>query len=112
MGCLRIGRPQVSSTKPSFQRIARRELALFLILLLLGLVLLPLGVFFVGDLVFGDYGPAGFSGFFNTLSGKIRDGDWVAWFLVLSPYLAWQTVRLTAFFWRQLGRKPATNAGA
>ena len=63
-----------------------------------------IAIFFVGSQVFGDYGSGGFSGFFSTVSGKIRSGDWVAWFLVLSPYLGWQTIRLTALAWRLLGR--------
>lgn len=93
----------MSNHRSDFSKTARRELALFLSLLLFGLVLLPIGVFFVGDQVFGDYGHAGFTGFFNTLGGKLRSADWVAWFLVLSPYFAWQTVRLTAMAWRRLG---------
>lgn len=99
----------MSKNRFSINRIVKRELALFLGLLLFGLVLLPIGVFFVGDQVFGDYGPAGFTGFFNTLSGKIRSGDWVAWFLVLSPYLAWQAIRLTALAWRSLGNSQASG---
>ena len=94
----------MTKTKSSLRKIAAREIALFLSLLLFGLVVLPIGIFLVGDQVFGDYGSAGFSGFFNTLSGKIRDGDWVAWFLILSPYLGWQTIRLTALAWRGLGK--------
>ncbi|MGI9220767.1 MAG: hypothetical protein ACR2QS_07005 [Woeseiaceae bacterium] len=100
----------MSNNKSSISRIAKRELALFLGLLLFGLVLLPIGVFFVGDQVFGDYGPAGFTGFFNTLSGKIRSGEGVAWFLVLSPYLAWQSIRLTALAWRSLGNSQANGS--
>jgi len=99
-----IGPSYVSNNESSSRKIATRELALFLSLLLFGLVFLPIGIFFVGDQVFGDYGDAGFSGFFNALSGKIRSGDWVAWFLVLSPYLGWQTIRLTAFVWRSLAQ--------
>lgn len=93
----------------SFRRVAGRELALLFSLLLLGLIVLPIAIYFVGDQVFGDYGSSGFSGFFNTLSGKIRSGDWVAWFLVLSPYLGWQTVRLTAAAWRWLGNSQSTR---
>ena len=89
-------------------KTVRKELALLLGLLLFGLILLPIAVFFVGNLVFGDYGASGFSGFFNALSGKIRGGEWDAWFLILSPYLAWQTVRLTAFLWRRLGAQQRT----
>ena len=42
----------------------------------------------------------GFAEFYGTLSGKIRSGDLVAWFLVLSPWLAWQVVRLALLGWR------------
>jgi hypothetical protein len=93
----------VATKETSFRHIALRELCLFLCLLFVGLVLLPVGIYLVGDQVFGAYGGHGFSDFFGTLSGKIRAADRVAWFLTLSPYLAWQTVRLTALFWRVIG---------
>lgn len=88
----------------SLRRIALRELCLFLCLFFVGLVLLPIGVYLVGDQVFGAYGGSGFSGFFGEISSKIRGGDWDAWFLVLAPYLGWQLIRLTALLWRLLGR--------
>ncbi|MGI9201683.1 MAG: hypothetical protein ACR2QL_11530 [Woeseiaceae bacterium] len=99
----------MSDTKSSIRRTLIREVALLVGLLLLGLVLLPIAIFVVGSQVFGDYGAAGFSGFFNMLGGKLRNGDWVAWFLVLAPYFAWQVVRMTAFFWRKLGRDAASS---
>jgi hypothetical protein len=86
------------------RRIALRELCLFLCLLFFGLVILPIGVYLVGDQVFGTYGDAGFGGFFGEISSKVRAGDWDAWFLVLAPYLGWQLVRLTALLWRLVGR--------
>lgn len=73
-------------------------------MLFVGLVIVPVGVFFVGDQVFGPYGGHGFGDFFRILSSRIRDGDRVAWFLVLSPYIAWQTIRLFALLWRVIGR--------
>jgi hypothetical protein len=94
----------VAKKQNSLRHIALRELCLFLCLLFIGMVVLPVSVFFVGDQVFGSYGGHGFSDFFGTISGKIRAGDKVAWFLILSPYLAWQTIRLTALFWRIIGR--------
>jgi hypothetical protein len=94
----------VAKKENSLRHIALRELCLFLCLLFVGMVLLPVAVFFVGDQVFGSYGGHGFSDFFGRISGKIRAGDQVAWFLVLSPYVAWQTVRLSALFWRLIGR--------
>lgn len=77
---------------------------MFAILLFVGIVLLPLAIWFVGKAVFGAYGGAGYADFFGTLSGKIRSGDLVAWFLVLSPYIVWQCLRLMVFGWRSVGK--------
>ena len=82
----------------------RKEGALFAILLFAGFVLLPIAIWFVGKAVFGAYGGAGYADFFGVLSGKIRGGDGVAWFLVLSPYLVWQCLRLMALGWRSAGK--------
>jgi len=81
-------------------KIIKKEAALFAVMLFVGLVILPIAVWFVGKSIFGAYGGAGYSDFFGTLSGKIRNGDLVAWFLVLSPWLTWQCLRLMAFGWR------------
>jgi len=85
-------------------RILKKEGALFAILLFAGFVLLPIAIWFVGNAVFGAYGGTGYAEFFGTLSGKIRNGDFVAWFLVLSPYLVWQCLRLLVFGWRKAGK--------
>jgi hypothetical protein len=82
----------------------KKEIALFLGLLFFGLVVMPVGIWFVGSAVFGEYGGAGYADFFGNLSAKIRSGDTVAWFLVLSPWLAWQILRLAAVGWRNAGR--------
>ena len=92
------------SQTSDFRRIATKELALFSGFLFLGLVLLPLLVYVVGQNVFGDYGGVGYGDFFGRLSGKIRNGDLAAWFLVLAPYLGWQSLRLFALAWRAIGR--------
>lgn len=78
----------------------KKEASLFAGLLFLGLVILPIAVWFVGKAVFGVYGGTGYGDFFGTLIGKIRGGDLVAWFLVLSPWLVWQIARLMALGWR------------
>lgn len=70
-------------------------------LLFFGLVLMPIGIFVIGQEIFGAYGGHGYGDFFGTLSAKLRSGDLVAWFLVSSPYLAWQVLRLMAFAWRR-----------
>jgi hypothetical protein len=88
---------------PLKQRLLK-EAALFTGLLFVGLVLMPIGIYWVGQNVFGEYGGQGYSAFFGTLSTKIRGREFVSWFFVLSPYLAWQLLRLTNFAWRHLNR--------
>lgn len=83
-----------------YKRIARRESALFLGLLFFGLALLPIGIYVVGQQVFGSYGGHGYADFFGELTRKLLDFDVYAWFLVLSPYLFWQTLRLMRAGWR------------
>jgi hypothetical protein len=75
-----------------------------LAMLFFGIVLLPIAIWVVGDLVFGSYGGNGYGDFFSNLSGKLRSGNWVAWFLVLSPWLALQVVRLALLGWRYAGK--------
>ena len=84
-----------------------REIALFLVLLFVGIVVAPLGIYLVGQRVFGEFGGYGYADFFGTLSAKVRHGEPVAWFFVLSPYLLWQTLRLTRYGWRRARRPTA-----
>jgi hypothetical protein len=86
---------------------ATKELAVFAGFLFLGLVVVPIIIFQVGQIVFGEYGGVGYGDFFGTLSAKIRSGDRVAWFLVLSPYLGWQCLRLLIFGWRMTADRKA-----
>lgn len=80
---------------------ARREAGLFVGLLVVGIVIMPIAIYLVGATIFGDYGGEGFGDFFGTLAVKIRSGDRVAWFLVLSPYLALLVMRLMVWGWRR-----------
>ncbi|MDJ0813736.1 MAG: hypothetical protein QNJ23_08405 [Woeseiaceae bacterium] len=84
----------------SFRKAALRETALFLGLLFVGLVLLPVAIFWIGPRLLGDFGGYGFADFFGSMAARIRDGDAAAWFLVLSPYLGVQALRLTWLAWR------------
>ena len=95
----------MATTANPIKQFALKETALFFGLLFVGLVLMPIAIYLVGNKVFGNYGGYGYGDFFGTLSGKIRSRDFAAWFLVLSPYLAWQILRLTVFGWR-LASKP------
>ena len=81
------------------------ELARLLGFLFIGLVLLPVAVYVVGQAIFGEYGGGSYGHFFAELSGRVRAGDAAAWFLVLSPYLGWQMLRLIALGWRTAGRR-------
>jgi hypothetical protein len=83
-----------------------RELALFLGFFFVGLVLLPIAIYLVGQAIFGEYGGGSYGYFYSELSGRVRAGDAAAWFLVLSPYLGWQTLRLIGLGWRFAGRRP------
>ena len=87
--------------KPSvLGKFLKTEVMLLIGSLFVGLVLLPVAVWFVGRVVFGAYDGAGYAEFYGMLSGKIRSGDAVAWFLILSPWLVLQCLRLMAFGWR------------
>ena len=94
----------MADTPSPFARRIKKEIFLFLALLFFGFVIMPIGIWFVGTAVFGEYGGAGYADFFGTLSAKIRAGDAVAWFLVLSPWIVWQILRLAAFGWRTAGK--------
>lgn len=87
----------------SVKKTVLRESALFLVLFFAGLVLLPIAIYWIGPRILGDYGGDGFADFFNSLGGRIRDGEPAAWFLVLSPYLGVQVLRLTRFAARSRG---------
>ena len=108
--CGRLGkdnRPWHAETKvtaDTLKRIARKELALFVGLLFFGFVIVPIALYVVGERVLGDYGGPGYGYFFGTLSAKVRAGEPATWFFILSPYLVWQTLRLTAYAFRLAGR--------
>lgn len=84
-----------------------RELLLFIVLGAIGIVTLPLAVFYVGNEVFGAYGGDGFGHFFGSILARLARGDRFAWLLVLSPYLVLQLFRMLAIAWRLTG--PAEN---
>ena len=91
-------------------RIARREAVLLAIALLIGAVLLPPAVYIVGQAVFGAFAGGGFGSFYASLAARLGAAETFAWFLVLSPYLAVQTLRATFLAWR-LTARPKAGAG-
>ena len=84
-----------------------KETALFFGLLFLGFIIVPIVIYWIGPSVLGEFGGAGYTDFFGDLSARIRGGDLAAWFFVLSPWIVWQILRLTAFAWRLSGRPTA-----
>ena len=85
-------------------RLLKKEAAILAVTLFCGFVLLPVAIWFVGGLVFGAYGGSGYGDFFGSLADKIRSGNVVAWFLVLSPWLTIQIVRVAVAGWRHAGK--------
>lgn len=96
----------MSDDSKIIRKVIRKESLLLTGLLFVGFVLVPVAIYWVGRSIFGAYGGQGYGDFFGTISQKVRSGDRVAWFLILSPYLFWQCLRLTVSAWRRLGRTP------
>jgi len=84
----------------TLKQTALKETALLFGLLFLGFVIMPIAIYWIGPRVLGEFGGYGYSDFFGGLSARIRSGDLVAWFFVLSPYLIWQILRVTLFAFR------------
>lgn len=86
-----------------FKKRLIHELYLFAILLFIGYIVLPVAIYFVGGAVFGAY-EDGYAAFFAGLTRNLAGLSGVYWFLVLSPWLSVQTLRLTWFGLRRLKR--------
>lgn len=96
-------------TQGTLKQAALKEIALLLGLLFLGFVIVPIAIYWIGPRVLGDFGGYGYSDFFGGLSARIRGGDLVAWIFVLSPYLAWQILRVTLYAFRASSGEKRTN---
>ncbi|HZD54017.1 MAG TPA: hypothetical protein VE175_13290 [Woeseiaceae bacterium] len=79
-----------------------KEAALIAVLGFAGFVLLPICIYLVGDAVFGEYGNGGFFAFFSALQRSFRSGEPAVLFLLFSPYLLWQLVRIAVWGFRRL----------
>lgn len=97
-----LGTIALGATRKTFRQRITAEAGLFFGLLFVGIVLVPIAIYYVGGSVFGEYGGNGYSEFFGSLSGKVRNGDRVSWFLILSPYLAILVLRMAAWSWRRI----------
>lgn len=95
---------------------ARRELLLLLLLVFAGLLFMPVAIYLVGGEIFGAYAGHGLGDFYRNIYGDLGDGQIVVLFLVLSPYLVWQLLRLTFHLFRRMAppdkKRPENTPGA
>lgn len=94
-GAIVTGPNVMPAPRQSAIRRLQKEAILFGALFFGGLLLLPLAIYGVGKAVFGSYGGGDFFDFFVTLQGRLWSGEPAVLFLMLSPYLLWQLLRLT-----------------
>ena len=94
------------SNNVSLKKTLIAEATVFIACLLFGLLLLPVVIYMVGQFIFGAYGGGGISEFYAGIHRQIRSGDFYGWFLVLSPYLLWQSLRATFLLFRMSARQP------
>lgn len=103
--------PEGSATASSFPRWVRRELIIAGILIPIGVLLLPVAIYFTGQALLGQYSDQG-EGIGKLYSDIFRDvgaGSVAAIVLVLSPWLGIQLLRLA---WRPLRRKAVSREAA
>jgi hypothetical protein len=93
----------MSGSSTSRAKSGRKEVLLALLLVLVGLLVLPAVIYAVGQAMFGEYGGAGFAGFYGELVAKLLSGELSVWFLVLSPYVCWQVLRFSVAAFKRAG---------
>ena len=79
----------------------KKEALLLAIMLVVGVLLLPFAIYAVGNAVFGAYGGGEFTDFYGQLLAGAFSGNADLVFLLLSPYLVWQTLRATVQLFRR-----------
>jgi hypothetical protein len=98
-----ICRLKLPETTDPWKMTVKKESLLFLSLLLTGVFVLPAAIYLVGRAMFGEYGGTGFPAFYGMLQSELWSGEPSVWFLILSPYLVWQLLRLTLHAFRRSG---------
>ena len=100
----------MTDKEKSIKRVLRKELVTLLLLALAGLLLLPLSIYLVGAEIFGEYGDHGFGDFYRNLHSQLRAGNPVVTFLMISPYLVWQILRMSFYVFRRMA--PSRQQGS
>ncbi len=73
----------------------KRELIITAVLFLLGLLLLPVAIYLVGNTLFTEgYGGGNFGDFARDFARDLSSGSLPMWFLVLSPLITISLFRL------------------
>ena len=75
--------------------------------LVFGVLVLPLAIFWVGQAIFGEFGGGQLGDFYASLMTQLRAGNIIVWFLVLAPYLIWQSLRTMVKLFRIAGARQA-----
>ena len=83
------------------------ELVLAAVLLAVGLLPLPVAVYWVGQFVIGVYEGGGVGELLSSIWTELGRGSATAWILVLSPYVAIQLIRAAR---KLLRRQDVTRA--
>ena len=79
----------------------KRELTIAFVLLTIGLVILPVPIYWVGLQIIGEYASdQGLLGLAAHVWSDLGRGSPLAWTLVLSPYLIVQMLRFARTAWR------------
>ena len=79
----------------------KKELILAAFLLAIGLLVLPVAIYWVGIQVIGEYAPdAGLLDLMLSIWSALSAGEWSAWLLVLSPYVVILMARGARAAWR------------
>ncbi len=79
----------------------RRELVTFVLLAFVGVLVVPLAIYLVGAEIFGEYAGAGFGDFYRDIHSDLREKQPVVIFLLISPYLVWQILRISIYAFRR-----------
>ena len=83
-------------------RVLTKELAILAASLAIGLVLLPIAVYVVGQNVVGEYGPnLDVLNLMTAIWADIARFSAPAWLFIASPYLGLQLLRVAKWQWRQ-----------
>jgi len=92
----------MTESRNSFKHTLRRESVTLLLLILVGVLFLPLAIYLVGAEIFGEYVRGGFGSFYREIHSDLREGQPVVIFLLISPYLVWQLLRLSFYAFRRM----------